>query len=798
MKKKALLFALLISTLANAQTTDYRTTEDGINQLINNADFLDKMSHMSNEQIAATTLDKFFDEYVPEYRGFKADLKNLNTNNIYYTPDGEGNYSPKQLAGGIGKMLGMKEEEVNAFESIFDGNYQNVDLRTASSQLGNSLYKRGKNEGVDYMVDKTNSFLQEQFGSSEGASALINVGTGILGNIIFSLTEDNDVDAEKERKFQAALGEMDKRRNAETEAGGNAYSDGVHLQTDGLVKATQGDYIGALKDYMQALKLLNTSYMGGPKVVDTYIKLGQLKMVMNDHRGAIIDYYFAYKTAVKVYQKQWEPTPRVQDEILRKVGMETVDIFADKEMVDILIGRAYAKYQAHDFNGALVDCNEALKLYKAIDPKDADWKKHPNNFDLNDFTPQYHPLNNLIGLTGMVNMALGNNAEAMEQYKYNKSQITLANSMASLGALPVSFMRELMMAKSYAYYKQGNYDVALGLYDNIINNKTYVTMKGGNISIAYSGRGNIYLAKGEYQNALSDYNSAIELSPNDAAFYANRGNCKVLLKDTAGAKQDFALFSNPEAVKAVVKSVNYYYTENTKYAGKPDAENGKKGLAVMEEGMKAYPENPHIAAMCMGFIVKLKDAPKALQLSTESGAKTRNGIALKALYFYLTGDGAQGKPLLIQALDSGISLNNAATINPEIKSDPDYCMYLSKYVKNINASFTEKDLSEVRKMLADALKENNQFKQLAIVYYYEELGDFTTALQKIEAYFSANAPAVMPTTVLKKIDLLFELNRKKEAADYATTYYNSAKDGIWKDNADMKLIKNLSENHCNF
>jgi len=170
MKKTALLFALLISALAKAQTTDYRTTEDGINQLINNAGFLDKMSNMSNEQIATTTLDKLFDEFVPEYKGFKADVNNLNLNNIYFTPDAGGDYSPKQLAGGFGKLLGMKDDEVNAFQSIFDGNYQEVDLRTASSQLGNSLYNRGKNEGVDYVVDKTNNFLQEQYGSNEGNS----------------------------------------------------------------------------------------------------------------------------------------------------------------------------------------------------------------------------------------------------------------------------------------------------------------------------------------------------------------------------------------------------------------------------------------------------------------------------------------------------------------------------------------------------------------------------------------------------------------------------------------------------
>ncbi len=818
MKKAILLLALAINTHAFAQTSDYRTAEDGINQLINNVDFLEKMSHMSNEQIANTTLNSLLDEYVPEYRGFKAELDNLNLNKVYYTPNSE--YATQQLAGGLGKMLGMKDNEVTALQSVFNGSFQNTDLRTASSQFGNSLYKRGKNEAVDYVVDNTNSLLQQQYGSNEGNSALINVGTGLLGSLLFSLTDDNDIDAEKERQYRALVAEQDRRRNEEQTVQGDAFAKGSSHSTQGWIKTNEQKYVEAMVDYGKAIQILNTSYMGGPALIEAYYKRGQTKMYMNDHRGAIIDYYFALNTATLVWQQKWEPTPRVQDNILREVGMKHVGTFSELEIVDILMGRAYAKYQARDFAGAMSDCNKAMNLYKIIDPKDADWKSHPNNFSPTDWTPQLHPLNNLIGLMGMINMAQGNLTEAMEQYNYNISTITMVNSAASVGALPVTFTRELMLAKCYAYYKAGKYDEAIALYNNIIENKTYIKLKGGNVSVAYSGRGNIYLAKKEYNKALSDYNTAIEMKPEETMYYVNRGNCKLLLNDKDGALKDFATAKDPSAMKANAKALDMAKPERqvNSYAWYIDTitklQVSKKDEASLfnlyEAGMLAFPDSQFVAASFATYIRKTANAKEStLKIMNKLPGEGIAVTGLKALYYNLTGDNKQCMDYSIKVLEKGWSfLNFQYYLYPDFENDPDYCKYATILInKEINGQ-----LPQVRKMWQDFLKDHLATppsevlgpNYLLLAQDYYNLGDAANAILYCDKEISGEgkskyANAITTMVVKQKIKSLIMAGKNKEAVQEAKKYSKPQKRYSFQpDDMFLPFIKATAADVCGY
>ncbi|GEM_PF-364486 len=93
--------------------------------------------------------------------------------------------------------------------------------------------------------------------------------------------------------------------------------------------------------------------------------------------------------------------------------------------------------------------------------------------------------------------------------------------------------------------RQGNYGLAITIYDELINCNPYNASD-------YNNRGLAYFQTNQYDEAIADYNQAIELNPNLDSVYNNRANyyaCRGQLLE-AILDYDIAIDLNPGNVRA--------------------------------------------------------------------------------------------------------------------------------------------------------------------------------------------------------------------------------------------------------
>ena len=83
-----------------------------------------------------------------------------------------------------------------------------------------------------------------------------------------------------------------------------------------------------------------------------------------------------------------------------------------------------------------------------------------------------------------------------------------------------------------AYYGKGHFNRAIKDYDEAIRLKP-------DFSEAFSNRGNVYRKKGQIVRAIKDYNKAIHLNPDDAKVFADRGLAYEKKGELTQALRDF-------------------------------------------------------------------------------------------------------------------------------------------------------------------------------------------------------------------------------------------------------------------
>ncbi len=86
--------------------------------------------------------------------------------------------------------------------------------------------------------------------------------------------------------------------------------------------------------------------------------------------------------------------------------------------------------------------------------------------------------------------------------------------------------------RGIAWEHKKEYDKAISDYDEAIR-------LDPKLSAPYNGRGDAWRSKGEYDKAISDYDEAIRLDPKDALAYNNRGTAWYLKKDYDKAISDY-------------------------------------------------------------------------------------------------------------------------------------------------------------------------------------------------------------------------------------------------------------------
>lgn len=111
--------------------------------------------------------------------------------------------------------------------------------------------------------------------------------------------------------------------------------------------------------------------------------------------------------------------------------------------------------------------------------------------------------------------------------------------------LSASDSRRLLRQQALTSAKQGRYEDAIALFDQLIE-------QDPNSASHYSNRGLMHFHNGQLERALADYNQAIQLDPQLAKVYNNRANCYAALgnRDAAIADYEIAIDLDPANIHA--------------------------------------------------------------------------------------------------------------------------------------------------------------------------------------------------------------------------------------------------------
>jgi tetratricopeptide (TPR) repeat protein len=828
MKKLIFTFTLFIFTsVLFAQSNDYRTTEDGLNKLINNPDFIKDLGNLGTKgSLSLEKLNQYLTQYVPEYSNFKLKNTNLNLDNLYFA--NSSGISTDDLLGELGGALKLNPTQNQHMKNVFNGNLSFTPTNGFSKGYGNSLYERGKDPKVDYVVDYSVDMFQGKFGDGGLKSELIDMGGGVLGNL---LTQMN-------KRYYEKLAEEEKRAIIFDDYymhlyGTIDYYDKWKKQYVNDLKADQQDLLNHYKanqkmpnnygvqinsDYKGAIKLFDlaiNSYRQNPQrayyLYIAYLSRAKCKMQIGGYRSAIIDYYFAQDILENILNgklqdksiKNSYPTGYfdIQNKKTFKKGkIETsFGSLNENNLIDVLIGRAFAKYRLKDFKGAISDCNlvKTALINKKITPtgKPNDYKDinkgiiAMSQFGLDNFEESYISFleanlnDDLISdsdLDGLSNL--------LDQDDHGESNVLdSSESFESIEycGIPAYFPFDLVQIKGLCFYKANKKDEAIEAYEKIIDSengnpkkgiiawKTF-TRVGGDISSVYSTLGSFYFSKGDKSKAISLLDEAIKINPNQLEFYFKRGTYKKALGKIKEAEEDFKIVKNPTILKKTdtKKSLEYYATKITEYNANS---NNEELYYVLKDAIKDYQFIGYRSALIKCLYV-LKSPTKALEIANMMPADSKEAHFFKSMQEEFSGNLSGEEAEMFLAFDNGLNFNELKTFfNAEIQEKPYYCKLFLKYASKTNNNFLSLNIDKVKMgRMLDSISNVNSEKYKNVKGMNKTMEKFSKkhkakTLGNIEDYLELLNDEMFygSPEAVDKIECLIILGRKEEAFKFA-------------------------------
>lgn len=843
MKKLIFICTLLAYTsVLFAQTKDYRTTEDGMNKLINNPDFINDVVKLGTEPLTLEKLDSYFAKYVPEYSNFKIDNSKIDFNNLYYV-NSEG-VSNELIANKLGSLLKLKPNETQNLKNILTGNISYTQASGLSTGLGNELYERGKDKNVDYVVDYSTDFFQNKLGDGGTNSTLIDIGGGLLGAALTELNKKYyEKLAEQERVALLVDDHMVYLMGSTSfyDQSTKKYISGSkpeqkdlfthHLATKKMANSTA--YSFTPTDYTEAIKLLNQSIALYRQNADrayylylAYVDRALCKMKTGAYRGAIIDYYFAQGVLENILKGTLKDKSVYFDYPIGffdiqnkstyfKGKVETkFAVLNNKDIVIMIINRSFAKYRAGDYKGAIGDAEFATQrlVNKNIPSsgKPNDYKDvikaivAMSQFGLEKYTASYTTFSNANldddlfadkdndGVTNFLDTDDEGSPGYVDKAEgYKKTEYY---------GLPNYFPFDIAQIKGMAYYKAGKLDAAIGIYENILTaensgGKKTFTKIGGDVTAVYSTLGSFYFTKGDQKKAIKLLDEAIKLNPNQLEYYYKRGTYKKSLGQIKEANADFAIVKNPALLKvANAKKSSEYY--ETKYAEFTAANKLQEQYLLVKEAMLAYPEMYHYFMWLIKNLSESKNRSNANEMSELLINDPKKHHLLKSLYYEYLADNQNEEKEMFLAFDNGLGLYESSTMYQllNLLRKPYYCRLLTKYVSPTNNNFIPPnfDKAQMAKMLdslnAASIETYKTNKIMLKVLNDQRKLSQPKALGNYEEYLAVlNSNSMLLNNMsalhaLDKIECLFILNRRAEAIKFAKQ--------VW---AKGKLMKPMDE-----
>ncbi|BDA71613.1 hypothetical protein CAL7716_057790 [Calothrix sp. PCC 7716] len=286
----------------------------------------------------------------------------------------------------------------------------------------------------------------------------------------------------------------------------NQTKNAKFYNSEGLKKFKAGDYVRAIEDYTQAIKI-------NPNHADAYSNRGLAYNNLGDYQAAIYDcseaikinpnHSYAYNNRGLAYNNLEDYKAGIYD-YNKAIKINPNNFYA-------YINRANAYNNLGDYQAAIYDCNKAIK----INSKHADAYTNRGS--------AYNNLGNYQAAIYDCNKAIKINPN--DFYAYINRGLAY-NNLGDYQAAIYDCNQAIKINPKHAdaYNNRGLAYNNLGDYQAAIHDCNQAIKINHNHSYAYTNRGFAYNNLGDYQAAIHDYNQAIKINPNNFYAYINRGN----------------------------------------------------------------------------------------------------------------------------------------------------------------------------------------------------------------------------------------------------------------------------------
>ena len=700
---------------------DYKTKEDGLNQLLSNPDFIRDIAALGTEDLTLEKLDTYFAKYVPGYGQFGTGNK-IDFTKLYYAQ--AGSIAPDELANKLGTLLKMPPVQQQALQNIFTGQYTYAPVSNYSSGLAQSLYERGKDVKVDYAVDLSVDFFQQKLGDGGVNSAFIDLGGGLLGDMLLRVTKRLE-----EKEAAAAIMTEAVADYGVFSSGGNNipagrqdllqhYKANVRVNRPVFNLDFTPDYDAAIPLYTSAIEQYKNNPERAYYLYHALVGRGKCKMQKGAYRAAVIDYYLAQEVLTEVLAGKL-PDKSVKAQFpagyldiankstyLKGKPVFTIGTITARDKAILLLNRAYAKYRLADYSGALSDCNLAQA---ALPPATG----QPNDFAdlllavqaMAEFGQDQYKKSYATFAQARLDDDLIKDADGDATTNFldtdSKGVVGVLDEFEGLPSpylygLPEFFPFDIAQIRGLAYYKAGKIPEAITIYQNLVQSENSVhkttragnllfTKIGGDISSVYATMGNFYVAKGDYKGGLALFNQAIEFNPTLPQYYASRAHCKQQLGDVAGASADMARVKNPNGSKDTKKTTSYYTTKSGELQ---TAKNEASTLELMQEAVRQYPANNAFFYELLKAAQKAGEAEKTLAATKVVATAPARLALVQSVYYEQLGEAAKAEESLFLALAKGYPLYDVVWLSGlNVQQKPSYCKLLVQYATKTNNTF---------------------------------------------------------------------------------------------------------------
>jgi len=790
MKKIIISYLLLVFSLSSmAQTNDYRTTEDGLNKLFNNPEFVEDVINLGTEDLTLEKLNSYFTKYLPEYSSYKID-NNIDFNKLYLA--NSGNVSTELLADKLGGLLKLNPAQTQSMKNIFTGNLKSTPINQFSAGYGNLLFERGKDAKVDLAVDFAVDLFQSKFGDGGTNTALIDIGGGILGALLSG--DGQTAEAKKERKaeLKKELARIQEEYNSSIKEidDYSVYNLGDGAKTTGKMEGREdlilhykanslnGNVNAANCD--EVIKLLNEAinlYKQNPNrsryLYLAYKYRGECKMQKGAFRAAIIDYYYAQEISKNILNQGHSTTTSLLNTSLTQ-----------KDLVILTIKRAYAKYKLADYKGTIEDCK--LAKTALVNNSIAASGKPYDYIDIIHAIVAMSQFHLKLYEDSYQSFSIANLKHGMLFHR--EAEITVG--FRELGDY---FFLDIEQIKGLCCYKANKINEAIAIYQNLITNEeqfAQVTIAKGDISAVYSTLGSFYYKMGDKTKAISQLDKAILFNPYQLEYYYKRGTYKQELGQTAEANADFKIVKAPESLNTIKKDINYYYKQITKFRLEA---NNNEVFQILKEVLVKYPEDNSFFYSAVSNSAASKSKLQTKELADLLILQEKKYHLLMSLVEEFSGNMQGAETKLKLAFDHGLGFYECFFLAPfNLKEKPYYLKLFVKYGTKTNNRFIPLEfnnntariqdsicrdmINQVPENIKELIKTGCDRQAISGSGNFEEYLIFLNSINKM-SYID----------VFDKIECLIILNRGKEAHEFAKKIVAS-----FKTDLTLKSIYDMS------